>query len=145
MISEITSLADLRFKAKNDICYQKLIILYSKNLFGDKSIDTFENAMDILYDYKKESEECGEYNCLWLVDEINRCIAEFSKTKTDSSINKNVKFSFSSNYGPGVVMEYGWWDGELETKIRNIMRDFGVSRNDAIVRIFREGFAGRNA
>ncbi len=40
---------------------------------------------------------------------------------------------------PGVMMEYGWWDGDLENKIMSAMIEFGDTRERAIARIFSDG------
>jgi len=38
--------------------------------------------------------------------------------------------------GPGSMTEYGWWDPDIEDAVRTIQSQYGLNRNDAIVRLF---------
>lgn len=42
-------------------------------------------------------------------------------------------------FQPGELTEYGWYDAELERRIVQLIQEHGISRTDAITRIFREG------
>lgn len=40
--------------------------------------------------------------------------------------------------GPGYMMEYGWWDEELEADIEKYQESLGLSREEAIIRCYNE-------
>ena len=40
--------------------------------------------------------------------------------------------------GPGTMMEYGWWDEEIEADVDLYMNQYGVNRENAIIRVFNE-------
>jgi len=41
-------------------------------------------------------------------------------------------------FGPGHMCEYGWWDEDIEEDIKLYMKNSGVSREEAIIRVFNE-------
>lgn len=46
---------------------------------------------------------------------------------------------------PGEMTEYGWWDGEIEDDVEYYMSEFGVNREEAILRTFDNEIENRQS
>lgn len=152
MLSEVSSLFDLLNKAKRRDDYKELVITTAKCLCS--RANTFEGAARFLEDLAAENDSCeviiaeSNYQAQWAKNDFEPEVKddktwqelqlEFEIIKNEAILHNRpiITSTQHTHYLPGDMCEYGWYNPDTESEIRDAMNAFRCSRDAAIARVF---------